>query len=190
MSGLDRALSMGLAAWRKPLATHDPGKIVTDLAVVLALGGDTLSDVGVLRGEPGVYGLVASDPTVSRAITALAGDADTSIAAISSARAAARPAAWAADGEHARQTRLRRSRRGLLDLKKWPTGMRVIVGRERPDPGAQLRFEDVDGYRLAAFATNTARGQLPDLELRHRRRARCEDRIRLGKDTGLRNLCH
>ena len=42
--------------------------------------------------------------------------------------------------------------------------------------------------RITAFATNTTRGQLADLELRHRRRARCEDRIRLAKDTGLRNL--
>ncbi len=40
----------------------------------------------------------------------------------------------------------------------------------------------------AAFATNTTRGQLPDLELRHRGRARCEDRIRVAKDTGLNNL--
>ncbi|WP_198541755.1 transposase, partial [Parafrankia colletiae] len=36
--------------------------------------------------------------------------------------------------------------------------------------------------------TNTPRGQLADLELRHRRRARCEDRIRTAKDTGLANL--
>lgn len=73
---------------------------------------------------------------------------------------------------------------GILSLKGWPAGMRVVVRRERPHPGAQLRFEDVDGYRLTAFATNTSRGQLPDLELRHRRRARCEDRIRLAKDSG------
>ena len=51
-----------------------------------------------------------------------------------------------------------------------------------------MRFTDRDGLRLTAFATNTSRGQLPDLELRHRRRARCEDRIRCAKDTGLRNL--
>ena len=63
--------------------------------------------------------------------------------------------------------------------------MRVIVRRERPHLGAQLRFQDVDGYRLTAFATNTTRGQLADLEVRHRRRARCEDRIRLAKDMGL-----
>jgi len=77
---------------------------------------------------------------------------------------------------------------GLLDLSSWPTGMRVIVRKERPHPGAQLRFDDVDGMRITAFVTNTRRGQLPDLELRHRRRARCEDRIRIAKDTGLVNL--
>jgi hypothetical protein len=77
---------------------------------------------------------------------------------------------------------------GLLDLSGWPDGMRVIVRAERPHPGAQLRFTDLDGNRLTAFITNTTRGQLPDLELRHRRRARCEDRIRNMKDTGLRNL--
>ena len=79
-------------------------------------------------------------------------------------------------------------RTGLLDLAGWPKDMRVIVRRERPHPGAQLRFGDVDGYRLTAFATNSKRGQLQRLELRHRRRARCEDRIRNAKDTGLRNL--
>jgi Transposase DDE domain group 1 len=77
---------------------------------------------------------------------------------------------------------------GLLDLSGWPAGMRVIVRKERPHPGAQLRFTDIDGHRFTAFATDTKRGQLADLELRHRRRARCEDRIRCAKDTGLRNL--
>ncbi len=76
----------------------------------------------------------------------------------------------------------------LLDLTSWPKGMRVIVRKERPHPGAQLRFSDVDGMRVTAFATNSTRGQLADLELRHRRRARCEDRIRIAKDTGLANL--
>jgi Transposase DDE domain group 1 len=324
VTGLDRALSAGLVRWRKPLAVHDPGKIVTDLALSLALGGDCLADLAVLRAEPGVYGRVASDPTVSRAI-------DT-------ARAAARHQAWRLAGEHApdhgsdakqplvidldatlvtshsekenaaptfkrgfgfhplcafvdhgpdgtgeplaillrpgnagsntatdhiavirqalaqlpgqrhgRKVLVRTDgaggtkaliewltgRRlsysvgftlpantpdllakipdsawtsaydshdqvrggawvaeltGLLELGSWPVGMRVIVRKERPHPGAQLRFDDVDGMRITAFVTNTRRGQLPDLELRHRRRARCEDRIRIAKDTGLRNL--
>jgi hypothetical protein len=80
----------------------------------------------------------------------------------------------------------------LLDLKSWPAGMRVIVRREKPHPGAQLRITDANGWRVTAFATNTRAGgpgtQLPELELRHRRRARAEDRIRTAKDTGLTNL--
>jgi len=66
----------------------------------------------------------------------------------------------------------------------WPAGMRVIVRRERPHPGAQLTFTDVDGWRFQAFATDTPVGQLAHLEARHRAHARVEDRIRCGKDTG------
>jgi len=340
-TGLTSALSAGLARWRKPLASHDPGKIVCDLAVALAIGGDCLADVGLLRSEPGLFGSVASDPTVSRLIAALAADAPKALAAIGSARAAARRTAWTAAGdrapdhgidaeaplvidvdatlvtahsdkeqaapnfkrgygfhplcafvdhgfagtgepvaillrpgnagsntaadhkavladalaqlpsqpgyrvgkkvlvrtdtaggthefvEHLHARRLSYSvgffladaaaaaldlipetvwtpaydadgqirdgawvaeATGVLDLSGWPEGMRVIVRKERPHPGAQLRLTDRDGLRLTAFATNTARGQLPDLELRHRRRARAEDRIRCAKDTGLANL--
>ena len=342
-TGLGRELSAALSPWRRPGAVHDPAKVVLDLAVTLALGGDCLADVALLRAEPGVYGLVASDPTVSRTITALAADAPAALRSINTARAAARRRAWAlagedapdhaagplvidvdatlltahSDKEHAKPTfkrgygfhplvafadhgaagtgeplavllrpgnagsntaadhitvvrdALRQlpghrpgSRPGrkvlvrtdgagathafvewltgqrlsyslgftlpdttpellrripdrvwaeaydahdtvrdgawvaeltdLLDLSSWPAGMRVIVRKERPHPGAQLRFDDVDGMRITAFATNTRTGgpgtQLPDLELRHRRRARCEDRIRIAKDTGLTNL--
>lgn len=71
-------------------------------------------------------------------------------------------------------------------LAKWPTGMRVIVRRERPHPGAQLSlFEAADGWRYQAFVTNTTVGQLAFLEARHRAHARVEDRIRHAKDTGL-----
>ncbi|WP_188197719.1 IS1380 family transposase [Nonomuraea sp. SYSU D8015] len=87
-----------------------------------------------------------------------------------------RPGAWVAELT------------GLLDLTGWPKGMRVIVRKERPHPGAQLRFTDIDGHRFTCFVTGTPGGQLADLELRHRRRARAEDRIRAAKDTGLRNL--
>jgi hypothetical protein len=339
--GLTSRLSQALAPWRKPLAVHDPGKIVLDLAVTVALGGDCLADISMLRAEPAVFGAVASDPTVSRAITTLAADAPKAVAALRSARAAARALAWDragtnapdhhidvdhpliidldatlliahSDKEHAAPTfkhgfgfhplgawadhgaqgtgeplaimlrpgnagsntaadhrqvlaaalhqlpfqpgyrvgrkvlvrtdsgggthefvRYCHQRRlqysigfgltqttaaavdlipasgwtpaynadgqvrdgawvaeltGLIDLTDWPPGLRVIVRKERPHPGAQLRFTDRDGLRLTAFATNTTRGQLPDLELRHRRRARCEDRIRAAKDTGLTNL--
>lgn len=77
---------------------------------------------------------------------------------------------------------------GMLDLAPWPAGMRVIVRKEEPHPGAQLRITDIDGMRYTAFATNEKGGQLADLEVRHRLRARCENRIRNAKDTGLANL--
>jgi hypothetical protein len=344
--GLDHALSGTLARWRPPNAVHDPAKVLCDLAVTLAVGGDCLADIAVLRAEPGLFGSVASDPTVSRTIGRLAADPVAALRAINSARAQARTRAWQRAGDRAPNhgtdgsaplvidvdatlvtahsdkegaaptfkrgfghhplwafvdhgptgtgeplsvllrpgnagsntaadhiNVLRQALRqlpghrpgarpgrkvlirsdsagcthellnwlvgqrlsysigftlpdtitdeldklpetdwqiaydangeprpgaavlevtGLLELSGWPAGMRVIVRRERPHPGAQLRLTDRDGHRLTAFATNTPPGgsgrQLADLELRHRRRARAEDRIRCAKDTGLRNL--
>lgn len=340
-TGLTSSLSESLSPWRKPLATHDPAKIILDLAVSLATGGDCLADIAVLREQPAVFGRVASDPTVSRTIDALAKNPQRALSAIATATAQARKAAWAAAGkdapdheisaenpliidldatlvtahsekESARPTYKKGfgfhpllafidhgaggtgepvaallrpgnagsntvadhvtvindalnhipstsdyrvgwkvlirtdgagGTRGLLeycekrrlsysvgftltatlasligqvpkaawtpayntdrmpregawvaeltamaDLSGWPDGMRLIVRKERPHPGAQLRFTDVDGLRITAFVTNTKRGQLADLELRHRQRARCEDRIRNSKDTGLTNF--
>ena len=54
-SGLSRELSKRLGPWRRPLAVHDPGKIVGDLAVAVALGGDAAADIAVLRAQPGVF---------------------------------------------------------------------------------------------------------------------------------------
>ncbi|MGX6511642.1 IS1380 family transposase [Rhodococcus sp. SJ-2] len=340
-TGLASALTTELAPYRKPLARHDPGKILLDLAVSLTIGGDCLADIAQLRAHPEIFGAVASDPTVSRLISVLAADADTALTAIGRVRATARSRAWTAAGESApdhaideqhplvidvdatlvtahseKESAAPTFKRGfgfhplcafvdhgtggtgepvamllrpgnsgsntaadhvavvqdalaqlpfdpgyrvgkkvlvridgaggthalieyltkrrlsysvgfsltdahaeaidlvpeqawtpaydadgqvrdgawvteitdLLDLSSWPKGMRVIIRKERPHPGAQLRFTDRDGLRLTAFVTNTRRGQLPDLELRHRRRARCEDRIRTAKVTGLQNL--
>ncbi len=84
---------------------------------------------------------------------------------------------------------------GLVNLSSWPPGTRLILRKERPHPGAQLRFTDTDGMRVTAFITDTGpgvvAGQIAGLELRHRQHARVEDRIRELKATGLRNLpCH
>ena len=80
----------------------------------------------------------------------------------------------------------------LVDLSKWPAGTRLILRKERPHPGAQLRFTDADGHRVTGFLTDTPNGviagQLAGLELRHRQHARVEDRIRQAKATGLANL--
>jgi hypothetical protein len=334
-SGLGKALSVALAPWRGPRAVHDPAKVLVDLAIAVALGGDCAADMAVVRAQPGVFGPVASDATVSRLVAALAGDVDAAEAAIGAARAAARARVWdrrrpvgggpgsqviididatlvtahsdkeraaptfksgfgfhpmlafadhgeagsgetlagllrpgsagsnsAADHisvvdaalaqlpEHERANvvvrtdtgggvkdflhhitdlglhysvgfygmppivealgRLpRRAWRDALDsdgtpregaqvaeltahlpdtLRGWPAGMRVIARRERPHPGAQLRLTDADGWRITCFATNTTGWTIEDLEVRHRQRARAEDRIRNLKDTGLRNL--
>ena len=83
----------------------------------------------------------------------------------------------------------------LVNLATWPAGTRLILRKERPHPGAQLRFTDIDGMRVTAFITDTppgaVPGQLAGLELRHRQHARVEDRIRQAKAAGLANLpCH
>jgi len=335
-TGLDTAISAALMPWRKSRAVHDPGKVLLDLALAVALGGDCLSDVAVLRAEPQVFGPVASDPTVSRLVETLAAAGPRALTAIRRARAEVRERVWKLAGTDAPDTdgqlivdidgvlvlahsekqdatatwkrtfghhplvafvdhgaagsgepvagllrpgnagsntaadhitttqmalaqlpkRYRRGRRTLIRtdsaggtheflnwltargrwlsysvgmtiteavhhavlqvpasawtpavepdgkvrdgawvaeltgdiLKGWPTGIRLIVRRERPHPGAQLRFTDADGMRLTCFATNTTDVTIAGLELRHRQRARAEDRIRAARDTGLRNL--
>ncbi|MGK2854488.1 MAG: IS1380 family transposase [Microbacteriaceae bacterium] len=332
VSGLAEALSGQLAPWRALRSIHDPGKTMLDLAMAIALGGDCLADVALVRAQPELFGVVASDPTISRLIDVLGDEPAAAIAAIRGARAAARSAVWkrsspvgsgeviidldatliaahsekenatpnfkrgfgfhpmmafvdhdtggtgeplaamlrpgranasdAADqiavldaalaqlpegvrprvlvrgdtgsgvkdflwhihhlglsysvGVYGRQPVLdalaalprqawrhaldgngaRREGAQVAELTRWlpatfvgwPPGMRVIARRERPHPGAQLRITDEHGWRITVFATNTTGGRLADLEVRHRMRARAEDRIRTLKDTGLTNL--
>jgi hypothetical protein len=97
-TGLDAGLSAVLGRWRPGRAVHDPGKIIADLAVTLALGGDCLADIAMLRAEPGLFGPVASDPVVSRLVARLAADAPRALKAIRAARAAARERAWTLAG--------------------------------------------------------------------------------------------
>jgi Transposase DDE domain group 1 len=67
----------------------------------VALGGDCLADIAVLREQPGLAGPVASDPVVSRLVTALAADGPRALKAVRAARAAARERAWALAGKNA-----------------------------------------------------------------------------------------
>jgi Transposase DDE domain group 1 len=101
VTGLDRGLDAALERWRPARAVHSPGKIITDLAVTLALGGDCLADVAVLRAQPELSGPVASDPVVSRLVTRLAADAPRALKAIRAARADARQRAWDLAGDAA-----------------------------------------------------------------------------------------
>ena len=320
--GLTAALSKAMAPTRERRSAHDPGVILGDLCVAIADGGDCVSDLGVLRGQEGLFGTVASETTAHRAIKSI--DAER-LEAIRAARAQARERAWDAGarpeelildidatllGAHSEKqgaagtykngfgffpllcfldetgeplagllrpgnagantatdhfevlqlaleqlpasdlgreilaradiggathaftadcrdggigfsvgyevgARVREailaapesawqsaieadgSARGgawvaeltdTLDLCAWPEGTRLIVRRERPHPGAQFEVFDAQGYRHTAFITDRDEDDIAALELRHRRRARCEDAIRAAKETGIRNL--
>ena len=100
-SGLDAAISAGLTPWRKPRAVHDPGKVLLDMALAVALGGDCLANVGMLRAEPAVFGPVASDPTVSRLIDALNASGEKALTAIRAARSEVRNRVWELAGQQA-----------------------------------------------------------------------------------------
>lgn len=78
----------------RALATHDPGKLLLDVALAVALGGDCLAGAGMLRAKPDVVRPVASDPTVSRLIDSLAAAAPMALDAVRAARPYAREYVW------------------------------------------------------------------------------------------------
>jgi hypothetical protein len=124
-----------------------------DVAVALALGGDCLADVGLLRAEPGVFGAVASDPTVSRLIATLAADAPKALAAIDSARASARAAVWAAAGKHAPDQGIDADHPVIIDLDA--TLVTAHSGKEKAAPTFKRGF----GFHpLCAFVDHGSAG--------------------------------
>jgi len=114
--GLDRELSAALVPWRKQWAVLDPGKILLDLAIGVAIGGDCLADIGLLRAEPAVFGRVASDPTVSRLIDALAATPEAALAAIDDARVVVRGRVWTLAGNMAPDHQLSGEHPLVIDL--------------------------------------------------------------------------
>lgn len=164
VTGLGQGLSAALSRWRKPLAVHDPATVVLDLALTLAVGGDCLSDIAVLRAEPGVYGPVASDPTVSRTIAALAADAPAVLAAIDGARAGARAAAWALAGADAPDHDADRHRPLVIDVDA------TLVTSHSDKQGSAPTFKRGYGFHpLAAFVDHGADGTGEPLALMLRR---------------------
>ena len=323
-AGLTGALSEALAGTRERRSAHDPGRVLVDVAVMLADGGDCVTDLEAYRGQGRLFGARASETTTHRVIKSVD---ETLLAAIRAARARARSRVWNAGarpdtitfnidatlltahsdkelaagnykhgygfhplgcwrdetGEplaailrpgnagsntaadhftvlglalaqipaqdldqqmlvrtdiggctHAftadcREAGIRfsvgyeltetvrqailglpesawiqaidadgKERKGawvaeltdVLDLSAWPQGSRLIVRRERPHPGAQFTIFDEHGYRHTCFLTDQDDADIVALDLRHRGRARVEDSIRTGKDTGMRNLPH
>jgi hypothetical protein len=319
--GLTKALSAGLAVLKQRDRGHDPGRVIRDLAVMIASGGECVSDLGAVRDQQALFGAVASDSTAFRVVDRVASEG--LLDALRAAHAQARGRFWELHGPpgsltidvdatlitshsdkegaagnykggygfhplmaYSDQTRealgavlrpgnagantavdhktvldlalgqlpragiegleilVRADRAGAtheladycrdagmrfsfgydltdtvrqtiletpagtwvpaldqdgterqngqvveitdgLSLGSWPSGCRVIVRRERPHPGAQLSFTDVDGYRFQAILTDQPGDDIAVLERDHRQRARVEDRIRDDKDTGL-----
>jgi len=91
--GLTRGLSAAMATTRTRRSAHDPGAVLRDLAVMIADGGDCLSDISVLRDQPDLFGRVASTPTAWRVVDAVGEDP---LAALAEARRGAREKAWKA----------------------------------------------------------------------------------------------
>lgn len=81
---------------RRRRSAHDPGRVLTDLAVMLAAGGEAIGDIAVLREQPDLFGAVASTATAWRVLDGI--DAQR-LAGLRSARAAARERAWLARAE-------------------------------------------------------------------------------------------
>jgi hypothetical protein len=91
-TGLSGAMSDALAPLRRRASGHDPGRVALDVAVMLADGGEAISDLAVLRGQPDLFGAVASKATVWRLLNSL----DTpAVNRLRAARAQARQVAWA-----------------------------------------------------------------------------------------------
>jgi hypothetical protein len=91
-TGVTSGFSQALGVGRVRRSAHDPGRVAVDLAVLLADGGETISDLAVLRQQPRLFGAVASDPTAWRVLDAID---EPALARLRTARAAARELAWA-----------------------------------------------------------------------------------------------
>jgi hypothetical protein len=72
--GLSRALSRRLAGLKQRRRGHDPGRVIRDLAVMLADGGECVSDLGAVRDQPALFAPVASDSTAFRVIDRIASE--------------------------------------------------------------------------------------------------------------------
>jgi hypothetical protein len=101
--GLTRALSVRLGAIKRRRRGHDPGRVIRDLAVMLADGGECVSDLGAVRDQEALFGPVASDSTAFRIVDRVACD-PALVDALRSAHARARERFWELHGAPERLT--------------------------------------------------------------------------------------
>ncbi|MGI8902691.1 MAG: transposase, partial [Solirubrobacteraceae bacterium] len=101
--GLTGALSLRLGVLKARRRGHDPGRVIRDLAVMLADGGECVSDLGAVREQEALFGAVASDSTAFRVIDRVASTPGL-LEAVREAHARARARFWELDGAPARLT--------------------------------------------------------------------------------------
>jgi len=102
-TGLTLALSGLLGGLRQRRGGHDPGRVVRDLAVMLADGGDCLADLRAVGDQAALFGAVASSSTAFRVIDQIAGTPGL-LDALREAHARAREHAWRLAGAPQRLT--------------------------------------------------------------------------------------
>jgi hypothetical protein len=83
---LTAQLSAVFAGRVAPQTVHDPGRVLTDIAAMIADGCECISDIATLAYQPGVFGPVASDSTFWRVLDAIT---ETDLGLIEAGRAAA-----------------------------------------------------------------------------------------------------
>ena len=140
VTGLGDELSRALSAWRRSWAVHDPGKVILDLAVCVALGGRCLSDLSLLRCDKEVFGPVASDPTVSRLVGTLADHVEAVEAAVNRARRTVRQRVWDLAGEHSPTAGISAERPLVIDVDA------TLVNVHSEKEGAAPTFKKGFGY--------------------------------------------
>ena len=142
-----------------PQTAHDPGRVVVDLAVMIADGGVSISDIATLGDQPGVFGAVASDSTCWRVLASIG---QRELAAVAAARAAAREVVWAQRAEAtglslpaslvAGRQLLARDGRPVLVIDMDAT---IVVAHSEKQQ-AMPTFKHTFGYHpLLAFCDNT-----------------------------------
>ena len=92
-AGLTEAMSAAMAECGINWHTHDPGVVLTHLAVAIADGADCLADIAALKEQEELFGPVASVATAWRAVHATA---SVELRAIPLAMTTARARVWAA----------------------------------------------------------------------------------------------
>ncbi len=101
--GLTKALSVRLAGLKRRRRGHDPGRVIRDLAVMLADGGECVSDLGAVRDQEALFGPVASDSTAFRVIDRIASEPGL-LEALRAAHARSRERFWELHGAPERLT--------------------------------------------------------------------------------------